>query len=296
MPLKTLKKESTELLSLEWVLHIKNYKLDLNKTRCVGCQICGLACPKEAIHAEKEPKTEGEKARKARIDVDLDKCNFCGICDILCPYGAINVTVDGQHILSVVEKESFPQLVRDIQVNTAKYPLTSLKWEEACPLNLMHLSVNATDGKPMVDIQKEYCPGCRVCEAKLPEGVAHVSRLIYGKLTINNERCPQGCRDCLDVCPIKGALYVSDNDRKVHVDERFCVYCGACKIPCPIEEAMELKRTKINHTAIRSGTWNKALEKLTSSVEMTKELKSKGSMRARESVKNRVGLREKENA
>jgi 4Fe-4S ferredoxin len=296
MPLKTVKKESTDLLSLEWILHVKNYRLDLDKNRCAGCQICSLACPKEAIHAEKQPKAKGEKAKKARIDINLQKCNFCGICDVLCPYGAVKVTVDGQHILSVVEKESFPQLARDIQIDTTKYPLTSLKWDEACPLNLIQLSTQTIDGRPKVDVQKDYCPSCRICEIKLPEGVAHVSRLIYGKLTINDDRCPQGCRDCLDVCPINGALYVSDSDGKVHVDERFCVYCGACKITCPVEEAMDLKRTKISHTAVRSGAWNKALERLTSPVEMTKELKSKGSTKARESVKNRVGLGEKKNA
>jgi hypothetical protein len=43
---------------------------------------------------------------------------------------------------------------------------------------------------------------------------------------------------------------------------------------------------------VRSGAWNKALERLTSSVEMSKELKTKGSMRAIESVKKRVGSKE----
>jgi NAD-dependent dihydropyrimidine dehydrogenase PreA subunit len=47
--------------------------------------------------------------------------------------------------------------------------------------------------------------------------------------TIHPEKCPEKCTDCLDVCPITGALYFSDEDNKVHVDEMFCVYCGACK-------------------------------------------------------------------
>jgi formate hydrogenlyase subunit 6/NADH:ubiquinone oxidoreductase subunit I len=69
----------------------------------------------------------------------------------------------------------------------------------------------------------------------------------------------------------------------------FCVYCGACKAVCPVEEALELKRTRISHTPVRSGTWNKALEKLASPIEMTKELKAKGSRKVMESVEKRLG-------
>jgi 4Fe-4S ferredoxin len=112
---------------------------------------------------------------------------------------------------------------------------------------------------------------------------------MQGKIAIHAEKCPEGCTDCLDVCPITGALYLSEEDRKVQVNEMFCVYCGACKIVCPVEEALELKRAMINHTPIRSGAWNKALEKLASPIEMTKELKAKGSRKVMESVEKRLG-------
>jgi 4Fe-4S ferredoxin len=312
MPLKTIKKETADTLMLEWVLHVKDYKLILDKNRCAGCQICSLACPKEAIKVEKRLKLNGEKTSKPLVDVDLAKCNFCGICDILCPYGAIDVNLDGKHILSVVEKESFPQLIRDIQVDTSKCPIDCIECEEACPLDLIKVSWLTPDGKAVesvsalepeksepklkVDIQREHCPCCRVCEVKCPEGMIHVRKFLNGKISINTERCPAGCKDCLDVCPITGALYLSDEDRKVHVNEAFCVYCGACKIVCPVEEALDLKRTCMNHTLVRSGAWNKALERLASPVAMTKELKTKGSLKARESVKKRVAFKEVQSA
>lgn len=306
MPLKTLKQDTAETLTLQWVLHVRNYKLTLNKDMCVGCEICALACPKEAIRLEKQPKTPGEKAKRAEIDIDLEKCNFCGICDILCPYGATKVTVNGEHILSVVEKESFPELIRNIQVDTSKCPVDCVECEEACPLDLIKITQLTADGKPVenmdsltekektelqikIDVEKERCPCCRICEFKCPEGVLRVRKFIHGKIFIRPEKCPEGCTDCLDVCPVLGALYLSDEDKQVHVNEMFCVYCGACKVVCPVEEALELKRTKISHTPVSSGAWNMVLERLASPIEMTKELKAKGSKKTRESVEKRLG-------
>jgi 4Fe-4S ferredoxin len=306
MPLKTTKTDTAKALALEWVLHVKNYKLTLDKSLCVGCQICALACPKEAIKLEKDAKVQGEKARKAKVDVDLAKCNFCGICDILCPYGAIKVVVNGEHTLSVVEKESFPQLIRDIQVDTNKCPGDCVECEEACPLDLIKVTRLTADGKVVenvqaltkkkrkglqvkIDVDKEHCPCCRMCEFKCPEGVMRVRKFFQGKILIDPEKCPDGCTDCLDVCPITGALYFSDEDKKVHANEMFCVYCGACKVVCPVEKALELERTKISHSPVRSGAWNKALERLASPIGMTKELKAKGSQKMVESVEKRLG-------
>jgi len=310
MPLQMLKKDTAKELSLEWVLHIKNYKLNLNKSRCAGCQICSLACPKEAIRIEKQSKAHGEKAQKAKVDIDLSKCNFCGICDVLCPYGAVSVTVDGKHLLSVLDKESFPQMIRDIKADASKFPMDRDK-SDVCPIELIKVHFSTADGKSVedpgslneserralkvgVEVDKEHCPCCGICEAKLPQGAMHVRRLISGKLAIKSEKCPPGCTDCLDVCPITGVLYLSDNDKKVHANEMFCVYCGACKVVCPVDEALDFKRTRVNHTPVRSGAWNKALERLTSPIDMTKELKAKGSLKTRESVKKRMGLKEEQ--
>jgi 4Fe-4S ferredoxin len=307
--LKTLKKDTADTLTLEWILHVKHYKLTLDKARCVGCQICSLACPKDAIKLEKQPKVQGEKAKRAKVDIDLAKCNFCGICDVSCPYGAVKLTLNGEHALSVIDKESFPELVRDIKVDTRQCPKDCVECEDACPLNLIKVTRLGYDGKPVENlesltpsqrkrvqvnlaIQKEYCPTCRVCEFKCPSGVIKVRKFMEGKTAINQAKCPEGCTDCLDVCPITGALYLSEEDKKVHVNELFCDYCGACKVVCPVDEALMLKRTKILHSPVRSGAWNKALEKLTSPLEMAKELKAKGSQKARDTVCKRFVFEE----
>jgi 4Fe-4S ferredoxin len=306
MPLKTVKKDAADALTLEWVLHVKNYKLTLDKKRCVGCQICSLACPKEAIKTQRQPKIQGEKAKKAKVDIDLAKCNFCGICDVTCPYGAIKVTLNGAHDLSVLEKESYPQLVRDIKVDTSQCQKACVECETACPLSLIKISKIGYDGKPVknfealspsekkrvqltLDIQENYCPTCRVCEFKCSPGAIKVKKAFEGIIAINQEKCPEGCQDCLDVCPIPGALTLGE-DKKVHVNELFCTYCGACRNVCPVDGALTVKRTTIHHTPIHSGTWNKALERLTSPTDAAKELRTVAGENRHNAVSKRFSL------
>ena len=106
-----------------------------------------------------------------------------------------------------------------------------------------------------------------------------------GKIAIDQAKCPEGCKDCVDVCPIKGTLKFTDG--KVQVNEATCTYCGACKVVCPVDEALTLKRTKVLHTPIHSGTWNKTLERITSPMDCAKELKATGGMNARKIVAKR---------
>ena len=302
MPLKTLKIDTADALTLEWILQVKNYKLFLDRKRCVGCQICTVACPKEAIKTQKQPKIEGGKVSKAKVDVDLAKCNFCGVCDVTCPFGAIKVTLNGKHDLSILAKESYPQLVKEITVDTKVCPKECVECESACPLKLIKVSKVGFDGKPIqdiasltptekkrvqvtVDIQKENCPTCRVCEVKCSANAIKTKKTFEGKMDLNLQKCLEGCHDCFDVCPITGALALGD-DKKIHVDERLCIFCGACKNVCPVEDALVVKRTRVAHSPIHSGTWNKSLEKITSPQVASKELEA-------QAANNRLAVIEK---
>jgi 4Fe-4S ferredoxin len=279
-------------------MHAKRYSLTLNKKKCTGCGICMEICPREAIEVTMTPKAEGEKAKPPTATISEEKCNYCGMCEAICPFGALSININGEHVIPVVRSKSFPQLIREITVDETKCGLECLEIEEACPLALIKVRVHTRDGKEVTDaasiknkknlkvtveIDKESCPCCRLCETKFPDGAIQVKKIFHGSLRVNSEKCPDVC---LDVCPIPGVLYLSE-DGKVHVKESNCIYCGVCRIVCPEEEALELTRTSIRHTQVRSGAWNKALEKLASTNAMTKELKTKSGKRRQETVQGR---------
>ena len=311
MPLRLQKTETGNQFLIERIHHARRYKLVIDKNLCVGCEICKTACPKDAIKITKAEKKLGEKAPKPRVEVDLEKCHYCGVCNSICPFGAIKVLIDDKNILSVVEKESFPELVRQVEINPNKFDSVYPVYEKACPLNLIKVTLYAPDGREIenpdmltqqekkslkaeITVREERCPCCRVCELKGPSGTILVKPIFSGALRINEDKCPVGCRDCLDVCPIKGALYLSEDETKVRVNETFCVYCGACRNACSVEGALELQRMSIRHTPVKSGAWNKALEKLASTKETSKELRAKGAARAKEMVDRRFEQVKKE--
>lgn len=305
MPMKLIKTEKDNELVIERILHAKNYMLILDRDRCLGCGICKEICPKEAIEIKIVPKGDKEKAEPPIIDIDEQKCHFCGICNSICPFGALKLKVDGEQLIPVIKTESFPQLIREIKIDTEKCEAGCVECEDACPLKLIKVSVWTQDGEEVKDVESwpnkenlrvvldlddEHCPCCRLCEMRCPHDAIRVRKMFLGNLKINQEKCPEGCHDCLDVCPIETTLYLAEND-KVNVNELTCIYCGVCKYVCPEEGALDLQRTYVHHTLVKSGAWNKALEKLASTKEMSKELKAKSLTKTRETVNKRLSWR-----
>ncbi len=81
-------------------LHILN--LDENgKEKCVGCYLCAIACPADAIYIEaaEDPRPYEERIgvdrRYAKVyNIDYGKCIFCGYCEEACPEDAITMGPD----------------------------------------------------------------------------------------------------------------------------------------------------------------------------------------------------------
>lgn len=262
----------------------------MDKEWCIGCGICKEVCPKEAIEIK---RTQYAKREKLEVDINEQKCIYCGICVALCPTKALTLKINGEKRVPTLETGSVPKLIHEISIDVTKCQLTHTygrelgcaECETACPFNLITISC-LNDGE--LRVNKERCVGCGICKSACPYDLIQVKKIFYGIIRINSEKCPKGCRECLDVCPIKsprGRVIHLSRDGKVYVNPLYCIYCGACKIACPIEDALDFQRTYINHTPVRSGTWNKIFEKLTSYRVLVKELRAKSFSLLRERVK-----------
>jgi 4Fe-4S ferredoxin len=286
MVMQLSRRHTQEKLLVERIMYTKRYTLVLDKEKCVGCEICRIACPREAITVVKSVKNEGKNLSKSTVNLDETKCSFCGICTAICPFGALTLTMNGNKWVPVLEKEAFPQVIHEVTVDESKCPVDCTKCEESCPFKLIKVTSDKALGRVHVQVDKEHCPGCQLCEVKCPKGAIVTRKIFSGSMAINKEKCPENCHDCVDVCPITDVLrFLEDN--KVEVNEKHCVYCGACKAVCPVENALFLQRYSVYHTPIHSGAWNKALEKIATVNEVTKELRSKSSIKVRETIKKR---------
>jgi NADH-quinone oxidoreductase subunit I len=62
--------------------------------RCIGCSLCAIFCPAQAIYVEAAENTDearfspGERYAK-RYEINMLRCIYCGYCQEACPTEAI---------------------------------------------------------------------------------------------------------------------------------------------------------------------------------------------------------------
>ena len=106
-------------------------------------------------------------------------------------------------------------------------------------------------------------------------------RLAEHMIRLERSLCPAGCQACADICP-SHALVMGGGH--LLLDDRFCIYCGACAKVCPVPEALQVKRHRVRHTPIKSGAWIVALEKLISADLAAEELELKSQAKRRKNI------------
>jgi NADH-quinone oxidoreductase subunit I len=77
--------------------------------RCVGCELCAIVCPSQAIYvkaAENHPINEHSRGERYASDFQINmlRCIYCGYCEEACPTGAI--ILSNEYELSGYSRES----------------------------------------------------------------------------------------------------------------------------------------------------------------------------------------------
>ena len=287
---RKIKKQKTDSgFVLEQRYLTKTNRLELDKGLCLGCWICNVVCPKEAITLSDASLEDGRLVRKPEVDIDPEKCILCGACVIFCPSNAIKATTDGEEYIPVVEYEAMPTLTKTIKIDYEKCDIDcGLKCREACPVEAIIVETQTEEGATRitnVDVDERLCFYCKQCETACPFNLIKVERPFWGRVEIDIERCPDNCMACVDACP-DDALRLDDGGRP-EVNQEFCILCSVCEKVCP-EDAIHVYRTSIECSDVKSGAWFTALEKLTSTEVLARELGKKADKSRREVVKERV--------
>ncbi len=84
-------------------------KWDDGLERCVGCELCAIVCPSQAIYVKPAANKPGEQHSHGEryasdFQINMLRCIYCGYCEEACPTGAI-ILAD-HYELSSYDRES----------------------------------------------------------------------------------------------------------------------------------------------------------------------------------------------
>jgi len=77
--------------------------------RCVGCELCAIVCPAQAIYVKAAPNlpdsphSHGERYA-SDFQINMLRCIYCGYCEEACPTGAI--VLSNEYELSSYTREA----------------------------------------------------------------------------------------------------------------------------------------------------------------------------------------------
>jgi NADH-quinone oxidoreductase subunit I len=77
--------------------------------RCVGCELCAVVCPSQAIYVKPAENSEGNVHSRGEryaedFQINMLRCIYCGYCEEACPTGAL--VLSNEYELAGYSRES----------------------------------------------------------------------------------------------------------------------------------------------------------------------------------------------
>ncbi|MGI6249776.1 MAG: 4Fe-4S binding protein [Anaerolineaceae bacterium] len=308
------KSKNDHIMTIARPMLTRNYLMKWDLDKCVGCQICHIACPKGALTHVPAVLENGRIVKKASVDVDEKRCVNCGICVVSCPMHAITMTVNGKPEIPVIEYQAFPELIAKTTFKKEDFDFSLKDFViDNCSANV----ISYDDVRETMRVDFSNCIHCRQCEIA-SKGAFNVQQAWVGSLELYRERCMPGCLACADICPTR-ALHINEAGELVIADY-YCIKCGACMQVCPIkpeyekqsfefesygmqivrerdilknedELAIKVERWRVNHTPVSSASWIEALRKLSDDKAAQVEIDRKRALRREDLIRSLRGGR-----
>lgn len=258
-------KEELPLIVVERRFYTDYVRLTIDRSRCIFCDVCMKVCPKNAVRVVRK----GDGSLILSVG---DDCSLCGACEPLCPSGAISITVNGKRVNPIVSSKGFPLPLPKISIDQSKCRGDCFECYKACPRGALRI-----DSKHNITVDESKCLRCPWCEDACPEHAIRVNPLFEGSIIVDESKCEEECKACLEICPTKA---LTKDGSKVKVSKRYCIFCNACiHLDICRNHAITVVRRRVLHGDGFSAVWTNALKNLLGERLIAKELEAESRKR-----------------
>jgi|GEM_PF-361176 len=270
-------RETDTTLELSLRLFVDEVRLELDKSRCIRCDICSLVCPRQAVRL-----LPGEE--DLRVAIDPWRCVLCEVCAHFCPVGALRLSYNHRPKTVLANHQALAPFFPKVELDPEKCPepcpvlpegeehwcraqlrLVANDLREcpkecrrclrACPRQA--LVPDAASGRPRPE--PDACLRCQRCLDACEQGALTVSPMFVGRVLIDDSRCPPDCLKCVHLCPVQ--LLVREGER-VYLAAETCSLCGVCQAICDQDAITLIREEVVAREGRYSHAWEQAVARL----------------------------------